>query len=328
MRIRPPCTLLYLVALLGAGTAGAGDATMRAAIVSPGRVQLRDVARPVPAPGQVLVKMRYAGVNPIDWQSAGAIGAGAVAIPGVDGAGEISALGAGVRGYRIGDAVIVWSQARGTYAQFVAVPADTITPKPARLSFAEAAGIAHAGLAAWELLIAQARVHAGQSVLVLGGAGGVGSAAVQIARIRGATVSATASARNADYLRALGATTVIDYATQHFEERLRNIDIALNTVDDDNGYRALAVLRRGGRLLATAGLPTQIQCAARGVICSGPSPTGTQAGAALKQIADWSQAGIFKVNIDRTFELAEVLQAWQYSQAGHTRGKCVIRINQ
>jgi len=350
MRIHP-LSVIVLLAVLSVGAAGsaagadAGDNTMRAALVSAGKIQIRDIVRPVAGPGQVLVRIRYAGVNPGDWKAAGgsseqpamagisSTGAGAgpaaagvSAIPGVDAAGVIAAVGHGVTGYRIGDAVIVWSQARGTYAQYVAVPADTITLKPERLSFAEAAGVAHASLAAWNLLIDQAKLRSGQTVLVLGGGGGVGSAAVQIATNRGAQVIATASARNADYLKTLGASKVIDYSAQHFEDQLRNIDIALDTVDIDNAYRALAVVRRGGHLVSTVGLPLPAQCAAREVICSGRTLAGTPIRLALKQIAEWSQAGIFRVNIDQTFELTEVLKAWQFSQAGHTRGKSVIRI--
>jgi NADPH:quinone reductase-like Zn-dependent oxidoreductase len=351
MRIHPLSVIVLLAATpVGAGGsvvgADAGANTMRAALVSAGKIQIRDVARPVAGRGQVLVNIRYAGVNPGDWKAAGGssdesampgvlsggAGAGAAAasvsvIPGVDAAGVIAAVGRGVTGYRIGDAVIVWSQARGTYAQYVAVPADTITLKPERLSFAEAAGVAHAGLAAWNLLIDQAKLRSGQTVLVLGGAGGVGSAAVQIATNSGAHVIATASARNAEYLKALGASTVIDYSAQHFEDQLRKVDIALDTVDMDNAYRALAVVRRGGHLVSTVGLPLPAQCAAREVICSGRTLRGTPIRLALKQIAEWSQAGIFRVNVDRTFELTQVLEAWQYSQAGHTRGKSVIRIN-
>jgi NADPH:quinone reductase-like Zn-dependent oxidoreductase len=247
-------------------------------------------------------------------------------IPGVDGAGVVEAVGPGVTGYRIGDAVIVWSQAHGTYAQYVAVPADTITRKPGRLSFAEAAGIAHAGLAAWNLLIDLAQVRPGQTVLVIGGAGGVGSAAVQIASIRGARVIATASARNTEYLQSLGASSVIDYNALHFEDQLRAIDIAVDTVDLDNAYRALAVLRRGGHLVSSVGVPTPAQCAARAVTCERRTLTGTPPGVVLRQLASWSQSGRFRVHIDRTFKLTEVLEAWQYSQAGHTRGKLVIRI--
>jgi NADPH:quinone reductase-like Zn-dependent oxidoreductase len=309
---------LGVVVLLAASSAGADDASMRAAVVSPGRVQLREVARPVAGPGQVLVQIHYAGVNPGDWKSAGgssedptsaARSHASSPIPGFDGAGVIAALGAGVSGYKIGDAVIVWSQAGGTYAQYVAVPADTVTLKPQGLSFAEAAGVAHAGLAAWNLLIDLARVHAGQTVLVLGGAGGVGSAAVQIARNRGALVIATASAGNAGYLKRLGAQTVVDYNARHFEDQLRNIDIAVNTVDIDNAYRALAVVRRGGYLVSSVGVPAAALCTARAVTCSARTFTGTSFRVALKQLANWARAGVFTVHIDRTFELADVLRA-------------------
>ena len=335
------------IAAIAHNTAAAAGSRMRAVVVSAGRIQLRDVARPLAGSGQVVVKLHYAAVNPGDWKTAGVsddpaaaapVSAAAAAaasvdpaamptIPGVDGAGVIEAVGPGVADYRIGDAVIVWSRARGTYAQYVAVPADTITRKPDRLSFAEGAGLAHAGLAAWNLLIDLAQVQSGQTVLVIGGAGGVGSAAVQIASIKGARVIATASARNSDYLRSLGASSVIDYGAQHFEDQLRDIDIAVDTVDIDNAYRALAVLRRGGRLVSSVGLPAPAQCAARAVTCQQRTLTGTPPGVVLTQLASWSQSGRFKVHIDRTFKLTEVLEAWQYSQAEHTRGKSVIRID-
>jgi NADPH:quinone reductase-like Zn-dependent oxidoreductase len=331
MRSYPLAVLVLLAASAGARVA-ADKATMRAALVSAATIRVREVAQPVAGPGQVLVRIRYAGVNPADWKSAGGkpeepMARAPEAIPGVDGSGVIAALGRGVVGYKIGDPVIVWSPTGGTYAQYVAVAADSIAHKPDSLSFAEAAGVAHAGLAAWNMLIDQAGVRAGQSVLVLGGAGGVGSAAVQIAKLKGARVIATASARNADYLKSLGADTVFDYTTQHFEDQLRNIDIAINTVDVDDAYRALAVVRRGGYLLSSVGLPAAGQCAARVVTCADRSRNGTPVHLVLQQIADWSQAGRFKVNVDRSFALSEVLQAWQYSQAGHTRGKSVIRID-
>lgn len=345
MRVHFSCVIVLLAAS-AAGAAPAVVATMQAAVISPGRIQLREVARPVAGIGQVLVKVRYAGVNPGDWKTAAGSaedpsapdaagsGEGAVAreraalpIPGFDGSGVVAALGPGVTGVRVGDPVIVWSQPGGTYAQYVAVSAATIALKPDGLSFAQAAGVAHASLAAWNLLIDQAKVRSGQSVLVLGGAGGVGSAAVQIAKNKGAHVIATSSARNVAYLKDLGADTVIDYGAQHFEDQLRGIDVAINTVDLDNAYRALSVVRPGGYLLSLVGLPAAAQCAARRVICARRTPGGTPVRLTLRQIADWSRAGIFKVNVDRVFELRDVLQAWQYSQSGHTRGKSVIRIS-
>jgi NADPH:quinone reductase-like Zn-dependent oxidoreductase len=335
MRISLSLRAMFAVSALGAVTANA--ATMQAVVVSAGRIHAQSVPRPVPRSGQVLVKIQYAGVNPADWKRASGrpedaeVGKPLEAqtlIPGVDGSGVIAALGPDVTKFKIGDAVVLWSKTGGTYAQYVAVSADTVVSKPDRLPFAQAAAIPHASLAAWNLLQDVAKVHAGQTVLVLGGAGGVGSAAIQIANIRGAHVIATASSHHSDYLRRLGVESVIDYTTQHFEEQLRNVDVAVNTVDQDNAYRALAVVKRGGYLVSVAGLPSRAQCAARGVICSARTTSGAPVSAALEQIVQWTQSGRYSVNIDRSFEMNEVLQAWGYSQAGHTRGKTVIRMTE
>jgi NADPH:quinone reductase-like Zn-dependent oxidoreductase len=314
----------------------ANAASMQAAVVSGARVSIQTVPRPVPAADEVLIRLQFASVNPADWKRASgrpedpSIGEpreGRPAIPGLDGAGTIAALGSGVRGLKIGDAVLLWSRHGGTYAQYAAVAANDVAPMPAALPMAQAAAIPHAGLAALRLM-ELAKVHTGQNVLVLGGAGGVGSAAVQIARIRGAHVIATAAADNADYLHRLGVDAVIDYTTAHFEEQVRNMDVVVNAVDADNAYRGLAVVKRGGYLLSVAGVPTAAQCAGRGVVCVARDPASAAAREGLEQLAGWSADKRFIVNIDRTFKLTDVLQAWAYSQAGHTRGKSVIRIGE
>jgi NADPH:quinone reductase-like Zn-dependent oxidoreductase len=335
MCTRLGCAVVWIACVLACGVANA--ATMQAAVVTGSRIRLQSVARPQARAGELLVKIHYAGVNPADWKRASgrpedpAIGKSVnedLAIPGLDASGVVVGVGAGVQGYGVGDAVMLWSRSGGTYAQYVAVPAVDVALKPDRLSFAQAAAIPHSTLAAWNLLVDIANLHAGQTVLILGGAGGVGSAAVQIARIKGAHVIATASARNGQYLRELGSETVIDYATQHFEEQIRNVDVAVNAVDADNAYRALSVVRRGGYLVSLEGLPSPAQCAQRGVVCSGRTGVAKPAHAVLDQVAHWAQSGEFSVNIDRTFQLADILQAWAHSQAGHTRGKAVIRIEE
>jgi NADPH:quinone reductase-like Zn-dependent oxidoreductase len=327
-----------LVAGLGAlAVAGAAAQAqdMQACVVSGGRIHLLTVARPIAGAGQIVVKLKFAGINPADWKRASGkpedpdIGIPVDAsplIPGLDGAGVVESIGAGVRRFRIGDPVLLWSRHGGTYAQYVAVRVDDVVRKPPSVSFPQAAGIPHAGLAAWNLIHDVAKVRAGQTVLVLGGAGGVGSAVVQIANNAGAHVIATASAGNADYLKQLGAETVIDYHRQHFEEQVRNVDVAVNLVDADNAYRALAVVKRGGYLLSLSGLPAASQCASRGVVCSQRTAPTAPDRVALAQILQWTQSGRFAVNIDRTFELKDVQQAWTYSQAGHTRGKAVVHI--
>lgn len=327
--------LAAVLAVVSVEAHGATASSMQAAVVTGSRISVQTVPRPIPAPGELLVRLQYASVNPADWKRAsgkpedanlGKPREGQPSIPGMDGAGTIEALGRGVTGFAVGDPVMLWSRHAGTYAQYVAVAAADVVRRPEGVSAVQAAAIPHAGLAAWGLLMDIAKVHTGQNVVVLGGAGGVGSDAVQIAKIRGAHVIATASARNAAYLRQLGADGVIDYTTQHFDEQVRNVDIVVNAVDADDAYRGLAVVRRGGYLLSVAGLPLPTQCAGRGVICAARDPALTSTRQALEQLAGWAQSGRFSVNIDRTFELNDVLQAWAYSQAGHTRGKAVIRI--
>lgn len=327
--------LALALAAAAAGSAHARAATMQAAIIEGAKVSIENVPRPSAGVGQVLIKIRYAAVNPADWQhvaqslhvrSPGAQLRAESSIPGYDASGVIDSVGPGVTGFKAGDAVIVWSRARGTYAQFVAVPVNTIASKPDNLSFAQAAGIAHAGLAAWSMLVDVAKVQPGQTVLVLGGAGGVGSAAVQIAHNLGAHVIATASERNIDYLKSIGADRAIDYTRQQFDAQLSHIDVAINTVDIDNAYRALAVLKAGGHLVSVGGLPSDQQCAARAIRCASPTPSGAPIGAILKQLAAWSQTGKYQVSIDQTFALSQVLKAWQYSEQGHTRGKSVIHV--
>ncbi len=332
MRIQYPCCLLMLLA--GAATCPAADLSMQAAVVGRGTVRVQTLVRPAAAAGEVLIKVDFAGVNPADWKDASghsedpdmAGAANAAGVPGLEGSGIIAAVGPAVRAMRVGEPVIFWSRARGSYAQYVAVPLASVVRKPANVSFEQAAGLAHAGLAAWNMLIDIAHVHAGQTVLVLGGAGGVGSAAVQIAKHQGAHVIATTSTRNLDYLKAIGAEQVIDYTRAHFEDVVRAADIVVNTVDADNAYRGLAVTRQGGVLVSSNGLPGPDQCALRAVKCSLRNHTGTPIGAVLTQLANWSQMGQYQVNVDQVFALSEVIKAWGYSQAGHTRGKSLIRI--
>ena len=326
---------IWLTGLI-APAGGTLAADMQAVVLHGARLRVETVERPTPAAGEVLVQVRFAAVNPADWKRAsgtpedpqvGQPRPGHPNIPGLDAAGVVVALGSQVKTFRVGQPVLLWSRTGGTYAQYLAVPTADVAAMPAGLDFAQAAGLPHAGLAAWNLLNDVARIHSGQTVLILGGAGGVGSAAVQIAHLRRARVIATASASDADYLHAIGADRVIDYQTQHFEEQLRDVDVVLNAVDADNAYRGLSAVRRGGFLLSLAGLPTPEQCAARGAICSGRQPNATPAALVLRQLAQSAARGEFRVHIDRTYELDQVLQAWSYSQAGHTRGKVVIHVS-
>lgn len=302
--------------MLAAQAGGAGG---------PEALALRRVPLPAVGPGDVLVRVRNASVNPVDWklQAAGRLaGAG---IPGGDFSGEIVARGARVSGLACGTAVagIVDQQSRsGSYAEYVSVPADQVLPKPAVFSFAEAAAYPTAAVAAWRFLVATAQVQAGERVLIHGGAGGVGSLAVQIAKARGAHVIATASARNHDYLRRIGADEAIDYRAVRFEDVVKNVDVVVDTVGGDTLQRSPGVLRDGGRLVTMAGRTTPAMCVR--IRCPATAAWDVRSGMAY--VAPLIARGQVKVNIDRRYPLADAAAAQQFNRDGRTRGKVVLDV--
>lgn len=291
-------------------------------------LQLQHVATPTPGPGEVLVRVHYAGVNPVDWklQERGALPY--PAIPGGDFAGEVVGTGPQVEGVACGALVAGIADPRGrggSYAEYVVVPTDAIVPKPARYSLAEAAAYPTTAIAAWRYLVEAAKLQRGERVLVHGGAGGVGSMVVQMAKARGAYVVATASERNHDYLRGLGADQVIDYTRTRFEDVARDIDIVVDTVGGDTLARSPAVLREGGRLVTLVGTVPPALCA--GAVFSCPATPAWDAARGLAYAAPLIEAGQLRVNIEQSYPLAEAAAAQQQSRTGRTRGKLVIDLS-
>jgi NADPH:quinone reductase-like Zn-dependent oxidoreductase len=301
---------------------------MRAAVATraggPEVLELRTVATPVPGPDEVLVRVHHASVNPVDWklQERGVLPY--PAIPGGDFSGEVVAAGERVRGYACGALVAGIADARGrggSYAEYVAVPAAAIVAKPEAYSMAEAAAYPTVAIAAWRYLIASADLQPGERVLVHGGAGGVGSMLVQMAKARGAVVIATASARNHDYLRGLGADEVIDYTTTRFEDAVRDVDVVVDTVGGDTLARSPSVLRDGGRLVTLVGTVPPALCSAR-IRC--PAAAAWDVPAGLAYAAPLIASGKLMVNIDRSYPLDQAAAAQQHNRGGRTRGKVVI----
>jgi NADPH:quinone reductase-like Zn-dependent oxidoreductase len=196
--------------------------------------------------------------------------------------------------------------------------------KPQRLSFEEAAGVPVAGETAWRALVTIADVQRGQRVLIHGGAGGVGSSAVQIAKARGAYVIATASPNHDELLRSLGADEIVDYHKVRFEEQLKDVDVVFNTVDADTGARSIAVLRPGGILVSVAGSAPTAQCEAAKIRCS---VTGFVTGEMLGPLSELAEQGKFRVHIERRFPLAEAAQALELNRQGHTGGKIILEVS-
>jgi NADPH:quinone reductase-like Zn-dependent oxidoreductase len=293
---------------------------MRAAVIVDGSVQL--ATRPVPQPeaGQVRIKVHAASVNPVDWKIAARAQTSGTQIPGRDLSGVIESIGPGVTGWHRGDSVVAIA-ADGSYAEFALASAHAVAGKPAVMSYAEAAGLPVVGETAWRAIVIVGKVQTGQRVLIHGGAGGVGSAAVQIAKARGAYVIATASARNHAFLRSLGADETLDYTSTRFEDRLSGLDLVLNTVDADTGARSLRVLQKGGILVSVVGPPDAAQCAAAEIRCA---ITGPVTGEYLGSVVDLANTGRLRVSVSATLPLAEAAKAWEASRAGHTRGKIIL----
>ena len=203
-----------------------------------------DVPRPAPAPDEVLVKVRAASVNPMDWKMREGYVRAWIDLPmpstlGRDLAGDVVAVGSAVTDFKVGDAVFgSVHMGLGTHAEYVAVPAAELAPKPASLDYEQAAAVGLPALAAWQALVELGGVSAGQTVLIHAAAGGVGSFAVQIAHHLGAHVIGTASQANAEFVRSLGADEVIDYEHTCFEDVVHDVDFVLDTIGDDTQARS------------------------------------------------------------------------------------------
>jgi len=284
--------------------------------------------RPVPRPsaGEVLIRVRAAGVNPADWKSAlRRLGM----VPGTDVSGTIDTLGEGVVGWKVGDAVLGFARQSGSYAEYAVISVTNLARKPKSMTFEEAAGVPIAAETAYRSLHEAGKISAGQTVLIHGAAGGVGSSAVQIAKAAGARVVGTASPDNHDFLRSLGVDQVIDYRGQRFEDVVKNVDLVLNTADARTAARSIGIVRPGGTLVSIAGQFDRAACAAAKIRCARPTrESGAPNSEMLAHVVDLADAGKFKVYVTATYSMADAAKAWDKSREGHTRGKLIVVVSE
>ncbi|MET9650793.1 NADP-dependent oxidoreductase [Streptomyces sp. NPDC006460] len=312
--------------------------TMRAVtqdVAGPPEV-LRLVAtpRPVPGRGEILVRVRAAGVNPADWKTRqrGVFPDGTPApfTLGFDVAGVVAEVGDGVTLFRVGDAVFGmprFPHVAGAYAEYVAAPARHFAPSPRGLTPVEAGALPLAALTAWQALVDTADVRPGNRVLIHAAAGGVGHLAVQIAKARGAYVIGTAGATKHDLLRDLGVDEPIDYRTQDFAETVRDVDVVLDSLGGAHWSRSLRTIRPGGTLVTIippdADFPTA-EAEARGVRADFMLVEPDHAG--LREIASLVESGRLRVLVDEVFPLAEAGRAHARGETGRTTGKLVLSV--
>lgn len=319
----------------------------------PEALVVEDCPAPRPGPRDVLVEVHAASVNPVDCKirSGGQRGAVRLRLPwilGLDLSGVVRDVGTAVRRFRIGDEVFSSPTHRrpGTYAELCAIHEDEAALKPARLSHLEAASIPLVGLTAWRCLVTVAGLGQGQRVLIPAGAGGVGSFAIQLAKHLGAVVTATASARNLELVRSLGADRVVDYARERPSDVVRDQDVVLDTLGHEEQRRMLATLRRGGCLVSiVTGLPEAtkrhgpnlgLAATALGILglrlagwrrgVRATAAVRRPDGATLARIGELCDRGTIRPLIDRVFPLDRIADAHHHAETGHARGKIVIAV--
>jgi NADPH:quinone reductase-like Zn-dependent oxidoreductase len=244
--------------------------------------------------------------------------------PGVEVAGRVTALGEDVSGFAVGDEIFGFINIVGGYATEVVASADRLAHRPRQLSMLHASGVPAVALTAWQALHEHAQIKAGQRLLIHGAAGGVGSMAVQMARIAGATVIATASARNHDYLRELGAGQVIDYSQTRFETVVEPVDVVLDLVGGDTQTRSWSVLKRGGVLVSPVSAPDAEQAEAAGA--TGKHFATRSDGAQLQKIAALFDNSELAIEV-QVLPLSQAEGALRKSWGRHTRGKLVLDAN-
>lgn len=287
---------------------------------------LDEVQRPQPEAGQVLVHVMAAGVNPADWKMRAGFYKAFMAIPlpstpGMEGAGVIEALGPDVTSFQVGQEV--YGILIGSYAEYALAAITDIQPKPAQLSFDEAATVPVGALTAWGAVEA-ANLQPGQRVLVHGAAGGVGLYVVQLALAKGAHVIGTASTNNLDFVRSLGAELVLDYSVAPFETLVHDLDAVIDTVGGDLAERSFKVLRPDGVYVTVAGRLAPDAGQAEGVRAAS---AGRAKAENLAQLSELIESGKLKPTVGTVFPLAQASRAHALSETGHGRGRIILAAN-
>jgi NADPH:quinone reductase-like Zn-dependent oxidoreductase len=297
----------------------------------PGLLVYEDAPRPVLQPGDALVRVIATSITKTEltWDETYKDCDGRPRIPTIPGhefAGIVDDLAPEAGGVHVGDAVYALSSfcRNGSAAEFIAIQAADLAPKPHSLNFEQAAAVPLAGLTAWQALFDHAQIEKGKRVLIHGAAGGVGTYAVQLANWKGAEVIATASAKDHDFLGELGASEVIDYTHEHFEEKVEDVDVVLDTVGGETQLRSWGVLRHGGILISIVSPVSTEKAASLGVrgVFFIVEPNRTQ----LIELGYLIDKGTLRVVVGAVLPLARIGEAFEQGSADHRRGKIVLQV--
>jgi NADPH:quinone reductase-like Zn-dependent oxidoreductase len=333
--------LTFIAALAAApvlpnfAAAESATSTMKAIVIheygGPEVLKYEDVPRPEPKADQILVRVMAAGVNPVD----GMIRSGMFAkhekaafpmILGGDIAGVVENVGNKITKFKAGDPVFAYLSLKngGGYAEYALATEREAAPKPKALTYVEAAAVPIVALTAWQALVDTAKLSAGQTVLIHGGSGGVGTFAIQIAKARGAKVIATASTANQDLLKELGADIAVDYTKQKFEDLAKDVDVVLDSVGKDTLARSYGVVKKGGFIVSIVARLDQAELDKHGI--HGATLSVEPNSEELAEIGKLIDEKKIKVIVSQTFPLSEAVKAQEQAATGHTRGKIVLKV--
>lgn len=331
---------------------------MRAMVIERyGKVPMSLAEMPIPEIGEyeVLAEIYAASFNPVDFK----IRDGKVKllvkykmplILGNDFSGVVAKVGAKVTRFKVGDEIYARPRKSkiGTFAEYIAIHEDDIALKPKNLSFEEAASIPLVGLTSYQALKDILQLQKGQKILIQAGAGGVGTFAIQLAKLMGATVATTASVAGANLVKSLGADEIINYKTEKFEEILKNYDAVFDTLGDEILEKSFEVIKSGGKIVSVSGLPnarfgkeygsgffkTLLFTAASHKLSALEKKHNVQytflfmkpSGEQLRIIANFIETGKIKPIIDRVFPFDEAQKAMEYAESGRAKGKIILKI--
>ena len=294
-------------------------------------LEYADTRDPVAGPGEIVVDIHAVSVNPADWKVREGLRKEDVRahfphILGRDFSGVVRETGAGVTDFQPKDPVFAINEqgCEGGYAEAIAIPAALAAPKPDFLSHSEAAALAITGLTALRALEDEARLKAGEIILIHAGAGGVGGFAVQYAKHIGATVYTTASAANHEYVKSLGADFAIDYKKEDFAQAAPPCDVVFDTIGGEVQARSFSVLKPGGRLVHIVASPPGFSPPREDVRVIRPDVRRDRAH--LGRIIELAASGAVRPPEIQEMPLAEAAAAHEISKTGHVRGKIILRV--
>jgi NADPH:quinone reductase-like Zn-dependent oxidoreductase len=337
MRISPRWFRIWhftaLIVFAGSGVAQPVQKTMKAIVVheygGPDVLKYEDAPVPEPKENEILVRVIASGVNPADpliisGKYAKEFGTHLPLIPGYDIAGVVVKSGAKITKLKIGDPVYAYVLWGGGWAEYVLATEGEAALKPKSLTYIDAAAVPLAALTAWQALVNTAQLSAGQTVLIHGGSGGVGIFAVQLAKVRGAKVIATASTANQDLLKELGTDVAIDYTKTKFEDVVKQVDVVLDTVGGDTLARSYAIIKKGGMVTSLRSRPDQAELDKYGIR---GAPIAVRPNASeLTMVGQLIDEKKIRVVVSQVLPLADATKAARQAETHHTRGKVVLKI--